>query len=90
MSGFEWTEAEPAAPVRITVDGAPVTVAADRSLLAGLLAAGDTGIEVFCAIGQCQRCIVRINGVARAACLLRPSEGDVVETFAHGTSVHRT
>jgi aerobic-type carbon monoxide dehydrogenase small subunit (CoxS/CutS family) len=90
MSDFEWTDAEPAAPVCIIVDGARVTVAADRSLLAGLLAAGDTGIEFFCAIGQCQRCIVRINGVARPACLLRPSEGDVVETFAHGTSVRRT
>lgn len=82
MTRFEWIEPEPAATVRITVDGTPVTVAADRSLLAGLLANGSTRVGFFCAIGQCQRCVVRVNGVARPACLVRPANRDMVETRA--------
>lgn len=82
MTRFEWIEPEPATSVRITVDGAPVTVAADRSLLAGVLATGGARVGFFCAIGQCQRCVVRINGVVRPACLVRPTAGDMVETDA--------
>lgn len=80
MTRFEWIEPEPAATVRITVDGTPVTVAAGRSLLAALLATGSTSVSFFCAIGQCQRCVVRVNGVARLACLVHPADGDMVET----------
>lgn len=82
MTRFEWIEPEPAATVRIIVDGTPVTVAADRSLLAGLLAKGSTSVGFFCAIGQCQRCVVRVNGVARPACLVRPADSDTVDTRA--------
>jgi len=82
MTRFEWIEPEPADTVRITVDGTPVTVAANRSLLAGLLATGSTSVGFFCAIGQCQRCVARVNGVTRPACLVRAEDGDRVETRA--------
>jgi aerobic-type carbon monoxide dehydrogenase small subunit (CoxS/CutS family) len=70
------------AGVAITVDGEPFEAAAGRSLLASLLAAGRAGAaaDFSCAIGQCQRCIVRVDGVARPACLTYPQGGERVET----------
>ncbi len=68
--------------VELTVDGEAVALPANRSLLAGLLASAPTAVDFFCAIGQCERCVMRINGLERVACLTRPREGDVVETPA--------
>lgn len=71
-------------PVPLTVDGAPFEAAAGRSLLASLLATGRAGAaaDFNCAIGQCQRCLVRIDGQARLACLYYPRGGERVETVA--------
>jgi aerobic-type carbon monoxide dehydrogenase small subunit (CoxS/CutS family) len=70
--------------IALTVDGAPLAAAAGRSLLAALLATGRAGAaaDFNCAIGQCQRCLVRIDGVVRAACLYYPRGGERVETIA--------
>jgi D-hydroxyproline dehydrogenase subunit gamma len=68
--------------VAIMVDGEAFGAAAGRSLLASLLAAGRAGAaaDFSCAIGQCQRCIVKLDGVARPACLVYPRGGERVET----------
>lgn len=65
--------------INITVDGQPVQVPAGRSLLAGMAVAG-LAPAFFCAIGQCQRCAVHINGHMEIACLAVPEAGDQVET----------
>lgn len=67
--------------VTVHVDGNVVEIPAGRSLLAGLAVAG-LAPAFFCAIGQCQRCVVRINGRAEIACLATPREGDDVETHS--------
>jgi len=62
----------------IFVNGERVTVCTDRSLLAALLAAG-VECDLFCGIGQCQRCVVRVDGVRRPACMVRATAGaDVI------------
>lgn len=65
--------------VNITVDGEPVQVPAGRSLLAGMAVAA-LAPAFFCAIGQCQRCAVWINGREEIACLAVPREGDEIKT----------
>lgn len=65
--------------VSITVDGQSVQVPAGRSLLAGMATAG-LAPAFFCAIGQCQRCTVWINGHEDIACLTVPQEGDEIQT----------
>lgn len=70
----------PEASVGVTVDGVPRHLPAGRSLLAGLLATDDGAPDFFCAIGQCQRCRVRVNGTSEVACLYTPRDGDTVET----------
>lgn len=82
MAGYRFCEAT--LPVAITVDGEPFEAAAGRSLLASLLAAGRAGAaaDFSCAIGQCQRCLLRVDGVARLACLTYPRGGERVETTA--------
>lgn len=80
MSGFRALDPADSGSVRIVVDGAAVEVPAGRSLLAGLLTAPGIEIGFFCAIGQCQQCVVRVNGRARAACMVQPAAGDRVET----------
>lgn len=65
--------------VSITVDGEPVRLPAGRSLLAGMAAAG-LAPAFFCAIGQCQRCVVWVNGRPELACLTTPQAGDDVRT----------
>jgi aerobic-type carbon monoxide dehydrogenase small subunit (CoxS/CutS family) len=82
MPGYRFRET--GETVAITVDGQPFAAAAGRSLLASLLAADGTAAapEFACAIGQCQRCIVLIDGVTRPACLYYPRGGERVETPA--------
>ena len=82
MSGaFRWCATPPEPRVPVTVDGTVMSLPANRSLLAGLLTVTDAA-GFFCAIGQCERCVVRINGMERVACLTQPQAGDVVETPA--------
>jgi D-hydroxyproline dehydrogenase subunit gamma len=71
--------------VAITVDGEAFDAATGRSLLASLLVAGRAGAasDFSCAIGQCQRCVVKLDGVARPACLVYPRGGERVETVPH-------
>ena len=68
--------------VTVTVDGRPIALARGRSLLAALLVAGMAGgaNDFNCAIGQCQRCLVVVDGVTRLACQVYPAGGEVVAT----------
>ncbi|MEU6119114.1 (2Fe-2S)-binding protein [Streptomyces sp. NPDC047117] len=80
----------PERPVRITVDGEPVTGIAGRSIAGVLLAAGRTSWRtarsgaprgVFCGIGVCFDCVLTVNGVPDVrACRRRAADGDVVRT----------
>lgn len=81
--------AEPKQRVSITIDGAPVTVAAGDSVAAALLAAGDGDYRrsavgggaraPFCLIGNCFDCLVEIDGVPnRQGCLVTVAEGMAV------------
>ena len=72
----------PTGAVAITVDGSPVEAPAGRSLLAALLLAGHAGAagDFSCAIGQCQRCLVRVDGTIRPACMTYLEGGEQVET----------
>ena len=68
--------------IAVTVDGKPVALPRGQSLLAALLvgnAAGAAG-DFHCAIGQCQRCLVRVDGKVRAACLYVPEGGETIDT----------
>ena len=56
----------------------------EATLLAAPLAdeaAGAAG-DFHCAIGQCQRCLLRVDGVVQAACLYVPKGGEAVDTSA--------
>jgi aerobic-type carbon monoxide dehydrogenase small subunit (CoxS/CutS family) len=68
----------------LIVDDTPLGMARGRSLLAGLLLAGRAGAaaDFFCAIGQCQRCLVTVDGRVAAACMTYPSGGERVSTLA--------
>ncbi|MFG3700481.1 (2Fe-2S)-binding protein [Micromonospora sp. NPDC047620] len=74
-----------------TFDGRPIPSDGQRSIAAALLAAGVLAWRrsridgrprgVFCGIGVCFDCLVRVNGVpAQRACLTVARPGDVVET----------
>ena len=68
--------------IAVTVDGTRLDLPRGSSLLAALLAAGTPGAaaDFHCAIGQCQRCLVRVDGQVRAACLFIPHGGETVDT----------
>ena len=70
--------------VTLTVDGKTCSAPRGQSLLAFLLAAGTPGAaaDFHCAIGQCQRCLVRVDGKVRAACLTVPRGGETIDTAA--------
>ncbi|MGQ0676577.1 MAG: 2Fe-2S iron-sulfur cluster-binding protein [Rhodospirillales bacterium] len=65
--------------VQITVDGGPLAMPRGQSLLAALLVAG-VSADFHCAIGQCQRCLVRVDGRVETACLYVPKGGEAVDT----------
>ncbi|MER5702039.1 (2Fe-2S)-binding protein [Micromonospora sp. NPDC002296] len=78
-----------------TFDGRPVPSDGERSIAAALLAAGINSwrrsrVEgrprgVFCGIGVCFDCLVRVNGVpAQRACLVVARPGDVVDSQDDG------
>ncbi|MEU7176363.1 MULTISPECIES: (2Fe-2S)-binding protein [Micromonospora] len=73
-----------------TFDGRPIPAEEQQSVAAALLAAGirswrSTRIGsrprgVFCGIGVCFDCLVRVNGVpSQRACLVVAQQGDVIE-----------
>jgi aerobic-type carbon monoxide dehydrogenase small subunit (CoxS/CutS family) len=68
--------------IAVTVDGARVELPRGASLLAALLAYGAPGAaaDFHCAIGQCQRCLVRVGAEVRVACLFIPKGGERVDT----------
>ncbi|MBI4184084.1 MAG: (2Fe-2S)-binding protein [Proteobacteria bacterium] len=65
-------------PVTIHVDGTPVGAFAGESIATALLAAGIRRLResprareprgMFCAMGACQECVVRVDGRAVTAC----------------------
>ena len=64
--------------VIVPVSGDERRAPANRSLLAVLLCT-DSAPAFTCAIGQCQRCLVRVNGTPRLACMTYPAAGDRIE-----------
>ena len=72
----------PGETIIVDVDGAPVAAARGRSLLAILLLTGRAGAaaDFFCAIGQCQRCAVTIDGTPQLACMSVPRGGEIIAT----------
>ncbi|MFI8993639.1 (2Fe-2S)-binding protein [Streptomyces sp. NPDC053542] len=84
------TGRRPERPLRITVDGEPVTGIAGQSIAGVLLAAGRTSWRtarsgaprgVFCGIGVCFDCVLTVNGAPDVrACRRRAADGDVVTT----------
>ncbi|UMP05166.1 (2Fe-2S)-binding protein [Amycolatopsis sp. EV170708-02-1] len=77
-------------PIRITVDGEPVTGIAGQSVAGILLAAGRTSWRttrsgaprgVFCGIGACFDCLLTVNDVPDVRACRRPAaDGDEVRT----------
>lgn len=65
--------------VRVTLNGERRALPADGSLLAGLLQQAER-LDWFCAIGQCQRCRVQINGQEALACQVGVQDGDIIDT----------
>ncbi|GLZ12761.1 proline dehydrogenase [Actinomadura sp. NBRC 104425] len=80
----------PDTPLRITVDGEPVTGVAGQTIAGVLLAAGRRAWRrgpsgaprgVFCGIGVCFDCLLTVNGERDVrACRRRARDGDVIET----------
>ncbi|RLK25429.1 2Fe-2S iron-sulfur cluster protein [Micromonospora sp. M71_S20] len=78
-----------------TFDGRPVPTDGRRTIAAALLAAGVRSWRrtrvggrprgIFCGIGICFDCLVRVNGASsQRACLVIARPGDVVETHDDG------
>lgn len=76
--------AEARETVTITVDGRALRIPRGQSLLAALLTndASGAAADFHCAIGQCQRCLVRVDGRVETACLYVPRGGETVQTAA--------
>ncbi|KFZ81117.1 proline dehydrogenase [Amycolatopsis sp. MJM2582] len=77
-------------PIRITVDGEPVTGIEGQSVAGMLLAAGRTSWRttrsgaprgVFCGIGACFDCLLTVNDVPDVRACRRPAaDGDEIRT----------
>ncbi|NKZ05518.1 (2Fe-2S)-binding protein [Actinomadura latina] len=77
-------------PLRITVDGEPLTGIEGQTIAGVLLASGRLAWRegpsgsprgVFCGIGACFDCLVTVNGVRDVrACRRRARDGDAVAT----------
>jgi carbon-monoxide dehydrogenase medium subunit len=69
----KWPVASQLATPATTVNGQPVQLAADMTLLDSLRTAGFVGVKEGCAEGECGACTVFLDGMAVMACLV-PSE----------------
>lgn len=77
------------APLTVRVDGEPVTCFAGETVAAALLASGWSRLRgsprtgeprgVFCLMGSCQECVIRVDGRLELACLTEARDGMVVE-----------
>ena len=77
------------APLTVRVDGEPVTCFAGETVAAALLASGRSRLRgsprtgeprgVFCLMGSCQECVIRVDGRLEPACLTEARDGMVVE-----------
>ncbi|MCR6483092.1 (2Fe-2S)-binding protein [Amycolatopsis sp. OK19-0408] len=77
-------------PIRVTVDGEPVTGIAGQTVAGVLLAAGRLAWRttrsgaprgVFCGIGACFDCLLTVNDVPDVrACRRRAVDGDEIRT----------
>ncbi len=80
--------------VTLWVDGQALDAFAGESLAAALLAAGRRALRqssragtprgVFCMMGACQECLVRVDGKRALACQVAVCDGMRVETGAAG------
>lgn len=69
--------------VRFRFDGQPIEAREGESVATALLAAGIRTLRhgiggprgLFCTVGQCQECLVSVNGQAVEACRLPVSDG---------------
>lgn len=59
--------------------GTPVPFRAGESVASALGRAGVRDFGVFCGIGQCQGCLVRIDGRVTEACLAQCRDGARVQ-----------
>ena len=85
-----WPAAAPALDdtAAATVNGRPVTLKNDMTLLDSLRAAGFTGVKEGCAEGECGACTVFLDGMAVMACLVpaeRAARSSVVTVEGLGT-----
>lgn len=55
--------------------GRPVPFRDDERVASALMRAGISDLGVFCGIGQCQGCLVRVDGRLTEACLARCRDG---------------
>jgi aerobic-type carbon monoxide dehydrogenase small subunit (CoxS/CutS family) len=86
------------APVSFTLDGRSVSGVPGESLAVALLVAGIKDLRssvlagarrgVFCMMGVCQECLVRVDGRSVAACLEPVRAGMDVELIASPGSAH--
>ena len=78
-------------PVNIKVDGKPIEAYQGETVAAAMMAAGIRTFNkshkhkqprsLYCGMGVCYECLVRINGVhAQRACVTYVEEGMVIET----------
>jgi aerobic-type carbon monoxide dehydrogenase small subunit (CoxS/CutS family) len=58
--------------------GRPVPFTAGESVASALGRAGIRGFGLFCGIGQCQGCLVEIDGRTAEACLSRCHDGAAI------------
>jgi aerobic-type carbon monoxide dehydrogenase small subunit (CoxS/CutS family) len=80
MSTFRFTE--PSSDlVDVTVDGRPMKVATNRTLLASLLCHDGMSASFYCAIGQCFRCEVVVSGRRVRSCAYYPHGGEQIEAL---------
>lgn len=84
-------------PVDLVIDGRPVRAWAGQSVAAVLMARGRAGFSrdpktgrvrgIFCGIGQCHECLVRIDDQDRVrACQTLIAPGMIVETGSEAGS----
>jgi predicted molibdopterin-dependent oxidoreductase YjgC len=79
-----------AAPVAVTIDGAPFVARDGDTVAAALLAAGVTAFRTtsrgaprapLCMMGACFECLVTIDGMPRRqACMVQVAAGMCIET----------